>query len=606
MKRREITGRLELTWMGKDASIIPQEDGQYEYTWVDPDDPRVTEVRSIEVENTVGDDAGDNLVIIGDSGDALRSLAQVPEWADKYLGQVNLCYIDPPFNTGKIFENYADQIEHSVWLTMMRDRLRWVKPLLAPDASIWVHLDDVEVHRMRVLLDEEFGAQNFVAQIAWRATDSSSNNAKSFAKDQNTILVYGAQPGWRPNFLPDPEKQSHYRNPDNDPRGPWYDGRDVQNPKHRENLRYTITAPNGNVIQPPTNGWRWEWPTLKAKMDSGEVYFNEYQTALKRKTYLWESDGLPPSDFWGSIKKTGSSRRAKNHLKKLFPGVPTPSLFDTPKPEELMKYIIELSTDPGGLVLDFFGGSGSTASTAHKTSRRWVTVELLDENADRFLIPRLTQVVDGTDEWGVSVTEERVADADLPEGMTPEEAEKFNQLLRKVLADPRAPVTAAKNGDDAETKARKKLLKSFESSLKGITKTKDAARVNWSGGGGFRVARVGPSMYSVDDELGTVFLSDDATNGAWSKAVAGQLGFRLTEGDPVFVGVQGRQKLAVVDGVVGKDVVEIIAESLGEDELAVVVAKAILPEARSYLHDLSPGSKIRRAPDQIIQRRIAK
>lgn len=151
---RSPKGRLELTWMGKDMALIPAEDGKYDYEWVDPADPRACEVKSIEVVKTVGETAAapgasDNLLIVGDSGDALRSLGTIPEWAAKYRGKVKLLYIDPPFNTEQIFEHYADQLEHSIWLTMMRDRVRDIKPLLADDASIWVHLDDSEVHRMR-------------------------------------------------------------------------------------------------------------------------------------------------------------------------------------------------------------------------------------------------------------------------------------------------------------------------------------------------------------------------------------------------------------------------------------------------------------------------
>lgn len=179
-------GRLELTWMGKDLALIPYEDGKYDYAWVEPTDPRVTEVRALEELDTVGEaeavrdadghmvaaGADANLLIVGDSGDALRSLGTIPEYRDRYEGQVKLVYIDPPFNTGQTFDHYSDQMEHSVWLTFMRDRIRDIKPLMSVDASIWVHLDDVEVHRMRALLDEEFGAENFVAEIAWQKSDT--------------------------------------------------------------------------------------------------------------------------------------------------------------------------------------------------------------------------------------------------------------------------------------------------------------------------------------------------------------------------------------------------------------------------------------------------
>lgn len=227
---RSPKGRLELTWMGKDMALIPTEHGKYDYEWVDPSDPRACEIKSIEFLRTVGaaegpSGAADNLLIVGDSGDALRSLAVVPEWAAKYRGKVKLVYIDPPFNTEQIFEHYVDQLEHSIWLTMMRDRVRDIKPLLAEDGSIWVHLDDAEVHRMRVVLDEELGAENFIAAVAWRASDNSNNDAKQFSEDHNTILGYSASPSWRSNRLPaEVDKTSHYANPDNDPLGPWFDG----------------------------------------------------------------------------------------------------------------------------------------------------------------------------------------------------------------------------------------------------------------------------------------------------------------------------------------------------------------------------------------------
>lgn len=153
--KRIPKGRLELTWMGKDSTLIPVEDGKYDHSWVDPTDPRALEVKNIETVSQIGQSDGpsgasENLLVIGDSGDALRSLGTIPVYAERFAGQVKLVYIDPPFNTEKTFEHYADQLEHSIWLTMMRDRIRDIRPLLSPDASIWVHLDDSEVHRMRI------------------------------------------------------------------------------------------------------------------------------------------------------------------------------------------------------------------------------------------------------------------------------------------------------------------------------------------------------------------------------------------------------------------------------------------------------------------------
>jgi adenine-specific DNA-methyltransferase len=220
------SGRLELTWTNKDKTLLAHEEGNYE--WVEPADYRVNEVRLLHQVATVGDlssltgSAGDNLLIRGDALHALTALNQLPQYAKEYAGKVKLVYIDPPFNTGQAFAHYDDALEHSVWLTMFRDRIRQIKPLLSEEGTVWVHLDDVEAHRARLVLDEEFGPECFVAEVAWRSTDSSSNNAKGFAKDHNSILVYGSHPGWRPNQLLDPAKSQHYSNPNNDPRGPWY------------------------------------------------------------------------------------------------------------------------------------------------------------------------------------------------------------------------------------------------------------------------------------------------------------------------------------------------------------------------------------------------
>ena len=252
---RSPKGRLELTWMGKDMALIPAEHGKYDYEWVDPADLRACEVKSIEVVKTLGETAGatganENLLVIGDSGDVLRSLGTIPEWAAKYRGKVKLVYIDPPFNTEQTFERYADQLEHSIWLTMMRDRIRDIKPLLAADASIWVHLDDAEVHRMRVVLDEELGAERCATQIVWQKRTTRENRA-AFSDNHDHILVYTACPvtEWRDvrNRL---ARQTTTKNPDDDPRGPW-DSIPFTAQGFRANQMYKITTPTGVEHDPP-------------------------------------------------------------------------------------------------------------------------------------------------------------------------------------------------------------------------------------------------------------------------------------------------------------------------------------------------------------------
>lgn len=636
--KRAPKGRLELTWMGKDSALIPVEDGKYDYAWVDPSDPRAREVKSIEVLEQVGGVAGpngaeENLLIIGDSGDALRSLGTIPEYHDKYAGQVKLVYIDPPFNTEQTFDHYADQLEHSVWLTMMRDRIRDIKPLLAHEASVWVHLDDAEVHRMRVLMDEEFGPENFVATVVWQKAYAPRNDAAGFSTDQDYILVYSLLPNWRSNRLARrASRDALYRSPDGDPR-PWVSDNPAAPGANRGARQhpgvYGIQNPVTGEMIYPSRGRVWsngqqtimDWlsetarytcakPDLEARSAATGIpvarlrddvmdlivdgtlmppesniyegaplprlYFTKGGSGgLKIKKYLDEvGAGRAPQTLWLS-DDVGHNRSAKHEVGLLFPDQ---AGFDTPKPEALMRQVIEIATKTGDLVLDCFAGSGTTAAVAHKMGRRWITVELQESTVQQFITPRLTKVVSGADAGGVSVATQRVAVNELPQGMTPEEAQEFNSYLAKA-------VRAVDSLDAATIKA-----------LRAATRTRDEKTVQWEGGGGFTVARTGPSMYEVDDEDGTVYLSAEATNGEWSKAVAGQLKFTLTLDDPVFCGVRKRQRLAVIDGVADETVVRTVVEHLGEKEKAVIVAKGVLPEAAELLQSLSPGSRIKKAP----------
>lgn len=576
--------------MGKGLGLIPAEDGKYDYAWVDKNDVRVREVRSIETIETVGDDADDNLLIIGDSGDALRSLTTIPEFKAKYRGKVKLAYIDPPFNTAKSFDHYEDQLEHSVWLTLMQDRIRMLAELLHPDGSIWVHLDQIEVHRMRLLLDEELGADKFIAAIAWEK-DKGRRNDTDISSAYDTILVYAPLgKKWKSvrNLLPRGDQNLRYKNPDNDPRGPWLQGDNGTAKSGTEAARFPVTLPSGRVVVPKGRYWRFTPEGLAQARAEGRVWFGRDGDSLPviKRYFTDVQDGLVPRDWW-TADEVGTNQDAKrDHLNKMFPDVPNP--FDTPKPEKLMARIISIATKPGDIVADVFGGSGSTAATAHKLGRRWVTVELQESTVETFTRPRLTKVVNGDDPGGITRSRTRAAADELPEGMTAEEAATFQSLLRKVVADPRT---------EAAGQATLKLLRE-------VTATKWDDTVLWEGGGGFTVARIGPSMYEIDDESGHVFVSPAATNGAWSKATAGQLKFTLTPDHPVFAGIRGRQRLAVVDGVIDEYVVETVVAALGDRERAVIVGKALLPKAEQLLRELSPGSRIRQAPDQIFAKGV--
>lgn len=399
-------GRLELTWTNKDQCLLAHEDGSYE--WLPSSDYRVAEVRllkDVEAVGTVGKKrAADNLLIEGDALHGLRSLFKLPEFRSEYAGKIKLAYLDPPFNTGQAFADfYDDALEHSVWLTMMRDRLEQVHGLLSDDGSVWVHCDDAEQHRLRCVMDEVFGANCYVATVIWRSSDNSNNDAKQLSTDHNYMLVYSKEPGWESERLePRPEQVSHYKNPDNDPKGPWFDGNPLNSPNPRENLRYTIKSPTGYEIPPPANGWRWSRETLEEKIESGEIRFTEDGKGIRRRTYLKDHRGLPSTSLWVDLEETGHNRQAKAELKRLFPGVPTSDLFATPKPERLLRRILRVATKPGDLVIDPFAGSGTTAAICHKMGRRWVTIERQADTIKRFVIPRLAAVVGGTDPGGIT------------------------------------------------------------------------------------------------------------------------------------------------------------------------------------------------------------
>lgn len=486
-------GRLELTWMGKDMALIPSEHGKYDYAWVEPSDPRAREVKSIEVLEQVGQIEGPggadkNLLIVGDSGDALRSLGTIPEWSSKYLGKVKLVYIDPPFNTEQTFEHYADQLEHSVWLTMMRDRIRDIKPLLADDASIWVHLDDAEVHRMRVLLDEEFGPEKFVAEVVWQKADSTRNDAQGLSIDHDTILVYRTSSEWVPNRLArTTESDARFSSPDGDDRAWFDDNPSAPGAKTHQGMVYAIQHPITGELHYPARGRCW-WtgqtqilremseyapyelrdlhdqakradlcgvresevrrgvqavvlavPCEEARLIARDKYAagdwplivlrSGGRGGLGRKSYI-PTTGLVASTWW-SNDEVGHNRQAKAEIKALFPGM---NPFSTPKPERLLERVLGIATNAGDIVLDCFGGSGTTAAVAHKMGRRWVTVELQEATVKTFLKPRLRKVVEGMDPGGITSKKTRAAAEGLPEGMTAKDAQRFNTLLGMVTS----------------------------------------------------------------------------------------------------------------------------------------------------------------------------
>ena len=381
--------KLELTWIGKEDEPLAIEPRLL----LDTPEYSFGEVETGTLPN--GKPWPGNMLIHGDNLLALRALEQ------DFAGQVKCIFIDPPYNTGSAFEQYDDSLEHSIWLNLMYARLNVLYHLLAEDGTIWIALDDNEVHYCKVMCDEIFGRNNFVQSVVWRSSDNSNNDSKQFSIDHNTILVYAKRSGWLSKRLPPKDSQStHFKNPDNDPKGPWFDGNPISSPSPRENLMFDIVTPIGTIIHPPKNGWRWSKETIEEKMAAGEIYFNKDYTNIKRRTYLSDSRGLPPSSLWIDLEETGHNRQAKYEQKKLFPDWDKSKWFATPKPEKLIEKVLLIATNPGDIVLDSFLGSGTTSAVAHKMGRRWIGVELGD-HAYTHCAVRMKKVIEG-EQGGIS------------------------------------------------------------------------------------------------------------------------------------------------------------------------------------------------------------
>ena len=376
--------KLELVWVGKKkrARLEPRiliEDSAKSYHAA----KRVSK-----------DDIFDNILIHGDNLLALKALEQ--EYADK----IKCIYIDPPYNTGNAFEHYDDGIEHSLWLSLMRDRLELLRNLLSDDGSIWINLDDNESHYCKVLCDELFGRCNFVANVIWQKKYSPSNDAKWLSDNHDHILVYAKNKNiWRPNLLPrSDEMNSRYKNPDNDPRGLWKPG-DISVKTYTPSCDYPITTPSGRIVNPP-KGYCWRFSKEKFAelvMDNRIWFGSEGKSVPAVKRFLTQvKDGITCLTVW-TYQEVGHNQDAKKEVKSFN----DTNVFSTPKPERLIERILTLGSNKGDLVLDSFLGSGTTAAVAHKMGRRWIGIELGD-HCDTHCAPRLKKVIDGEDQGGIT------------------------------------------------------------------------------------------------------------------------------------------------------------------------------------------------------------
>jgi adenine-specific DNA-methyltransferase len=338
----------------------------------------------------------DNLIIKGNNLLALHSLKKV------YKEKVKLIFIDPPYNTESDSFRYNDNFNHSTWLTFMKNRLEVAKELLANDGLIWISLSDKEAHYLKILGDEVFDQDNFVSDVIWNSTKSVTNTA-IISGAHTHILLYAKNIANlkknRTSFRLTAD-ETKFSNPDNDPRGKWV-ADPFQVDGERPNQLFEITNPNTGKVYKPNLGssWKNEKKVFDELLKENRIVFGVSGDAGPQRKRFWseaKERGQVTTTLWKDLPTTTNGTK---HLKKIFKS----KVFENPKPEGLIERIIQLSTSENDIVLDFFVGSGTTISTAHKMNRRYIGIEQMDYIND-VTVPRVASVIEG-ELGGVSVNQ---------------------------------------------------------------------------------------------------------------------------------------------------------------------------------------------------------
>ena len=372
-----------------------------------------------------------NVFVEGDNLEVLKLLYK------PYFGRIRMIYIDPPYNTGRDFvyqDNYTDPLEtylritgqksaegnlltsnpetsgrfHSSWLSMMYPRLFLARQLLSEDGVIFVSIDDNEVANLKQIMNEIFGDENFVTCVTWQKKVSPSNDAKWFSSDHDYILIYAkAKQTWRPNRLKrSKEQEQYYKNPDNDPRGPWNSATYTCNKskEERPNLYYPLTNPTtGKKIWPKeTAVWAYSREQYEEHVSENRIYWGKdgASESPRLKLFLSEAGNIVPRSIW-PYDEVGHTQEATGEFHDIMPE----GGFDTPKPTRLIHRMLELSTrsDDGSVVLDFFAGSCSTAQAV-------LEMNMEDGGNRRFIMVQLPEKLDARETRAIKAGFNTVAD----------------------------------------------------------------------------------------------------------------------------------------------------------------------------------------------------
>ena len=398
-----------LDWIGKQAVVNHDQEVPYRLLHCD-------------AKQSAGNPDTGNLIVQGDNLNALKALLPY------YAGKVKCIYIDPPYNTGNEGWVYNDNVNapeikqwlgktvgkeaedlsrHDKWLCMMHPRLKLLRDFLSEDGAIFVSIDDNEFPNLRGILDEIFGAKNFIANIIWQKMDSPKNTAIHLSEDHEYLPLYAKNADiWRPHPVPRSEEMlKRYKNPDNDPRGRWLLS-DMAARNFYAAGRYAITTPTGKVIEGPPAGsyWRINENRFKELNADGRIWWGKRgnnRPGIKR--FLSEvRDGVVPQTLW-FWKDVGSTRHSKQELSKILEAKASSDLFITPKPSSLIQRILQIASDPDSLILDSFAGSGTSMHAAMKLNRedggnrRCIMVEMEQGIATNVTAERIRRVMEQDD-----------------------------------------------------------------------------------------------------------------------------------------------------------------------------------------------------------------
>jgi site-specific DNA-methyltransferase (adenine-specific)/adenine-specific DNA-methyltransferase len=391
----------ELNWIGKAAVV--RHHAEVPYRLLEP----VAELSGGAA------DSG-NLIVEGDNLHALKALLP------RYAGRVKCIYIDPPYTRatragfttttsrlrklsvacGDCGQGGRGFVRHDKWLCMMYPRLMLLKQFLSPDGAIFISIDDNEVASLRLIMDEIFGRENFIANLVWQKRTSPDARLMLSDAHENIVAYSSRKASLVFHKIPLGEKLvAAYKNPDNDPRGPWVSS-DYSAQGYRPNQMYKIVTPSGRIVVPPDgNCWKNVEDVFRALDSDKRIWYGKDGNGVpRRKTFLYESEGRS-AWTWLDNQEVGHTQEAKQELKQF--GDAFGNAFDTPKPTRLIQRILQIATDKDSIVLDSFAGSGTTGHAVLKQNeedggtRRFILVEMESKIAREITAERVRRVATG-------------------------------------------------------------------------------------------------------------------------------------------------------------------------------------------------------------------